>query len=156
MIKHLKKVTIASLVTLVTALPSHAAGVFDGIYVNLSSGGESYLSLHTNGQNVVATVYGIIPASGIVMSSILGNIYPRQINTWELYLGTISGSTANLTGQTLYNACHLTIRATFTEGSATAQIIDASNTLVGNASNINCSLYKTAIPGGVLRYTKLF
>ena len=154
MIKLLKKATIASLLTLCAALPTHAAGPYDGIYVNLANAG-SYLSLHTSGSTVVATIYGIISSSGIVMTSVLGNVTPRQINTWELYQGTISGSSAVLSGQTLFNACNLSVNVSFTSTGGTAYVTDASNTLVGDASRINCAALEGAYPNGI-SYRKIF
>lgn len=48
-----------------------AAGPYDGIYVSAANQSE-YISVHTNGTQMVVTTYEILPASNILFTS---NIY---------------------------------------------------------------------------------
>lgn len=133
---------------------ANAAGQFDGVYVNLASSG-SYLSIHTNNNKVIATAYGIIPASGIKVSSLIGDVSVRQLNTWDLYQGTISGSVASLSGQVFYNACNVSVTLNLTESGGTVFVTSASNTLVGNSSGVNCSAFLNLVPNGI-SFQKVF
>lgn len=131
-----------------------AAGPYDGVYVNAGESG-SYLSVHSNNGKVIATLYGIIPASGIVFYSTLGNVYPTQLNTWDLLSGSISGASATLAGQVLYNACNVGMNVNFTGSGANAVITSASQTTVGRSSGMNCAGLLTVYRNG-LTFTKAF
>lgn len=131
-----------------------AAGPYDGVYVNAGESG-SYLSVHSNNGKVIATLYGIIPASGIVFYSTLGNVYPTQLNTWDLLSGSINGASATLTGQVLYNACNIGMNVNFAGSGANAVITSASQTAVGRSSGMNCAGLLTAYRNG-LTFTKAF
>lgn len=128
--------------------PAHAAGPYDGIYVNLENS-TSYMSVHTNGNTLIGTAYGIIPASGILVTSAIGNVAVRQLNTWDLYQGSISGSTGTMSGQVFYNACNVSVSVNFNSGGATVVFNSSSNTLVGNSSGVNCGVIPTLAPNGV-------
>lgn len=127
-----------------------AAGPYDGVYVNLATAG-SYVSIHTNGSDVIATGYTIIPASGIQFSSTVGNVVPRQINTWELLQGKIQGNQATLSGQVLYNACAVEMAVTFTPGGGIAQITSATQTAVGASSGVRCQSLVTGVPTSMIK-----
>jgi hypothetical protein len=132
-----------------------AAGPYDGVYVNLASSG-SYLSVHTNGDRVIATLYGIIPASGIEMYSAIGNVRPTQLNTWDLINGTISGNVAQISGQILFNACTVGLTVTFAgNGSATGRITSAGQTPVGRSSGVDCAALPGVYPNGI-QFSKAF
>lgn len=121
-----------------------AAGPYDGVYVNLAAAG-SYVSIHTNGSDVIATGYTITPASGIQFNSNIGSVAIRQINTWDLLQGRIQGNQAFLSGQVLYNACSVEMVLTFTAGGGTAQITSATQTSVGASSGVRCQALVTGV-----------
>jgi hypothetical protein len=127
-----------------------AAGPYDGVYANLATAG-SYISVHTNGADVIATAYTITPASGIQFGSSIGNVVPRQINTWELLQGRIQGNQAALSGQVLYNACAVELVINFTANGGTVQITNAAQTPVGSASGVRCQALVTGVPTPMTR-----
>ncbi len=133
-----------------------AAGPSDGVYVNLSAP-NSYLSVHTNGDRIIATVYGIIQASGIRIYSALGNVDPTQLNTWDLLqgYGRTDGSLFYVNGQMFYNACTVDITLRFSAGAATAQVNSAVQTVVGRNSGVNCAALPSLFPNGIA-FTKAF
>lgn len=149
----MKKLIAAAL--LATSGVAIAAGPYDGVYVNLSSSG-SYLSVHTNAERVIATLYGIIPASGIQMQSAIGNVRPTQLNTWDLIGGTISGNVAQISGQVIFNACNVNLTVSFgSNGTATGRITSADQTPVGRSSGVDCGALPGIYPNG-MQFSKAF
>lgn len=128
-----------------------AAGPYDGIYVSAANQSE-YISVHTNGTQMVVTTYEILPASNILFTSNIGNVYPRQVNVWQLLQGTISGNVVGLSGQTLFNQCNIRVTATFNGSDITAVITSSSSSGAGYSSTIHCG----ALAGGTGRFTKIF
>ncbi|RUP24533.1 MAG: hypothetical protein EKK45_24225 [Curvibacter sp.] len=132
-----------------------AAGIYDGIYANQTAANE-YLSVHTNGNQMIVTEYTIVPSNGsVAFVSVIGTIRPPTVPVWQLFNGTVNGSTANLTGQYPFNACAVSFTLNFTSVGLTATINSATNTAVGSASGANCAALP-ALMNGNLNYTKLF
>lgn len=132
-----------------------AAGPYDGIYVRLGAA-NAYVAIHTNGEQLIATAYTIIPASGIHMTSPIGNVMPTQLNTWDLFSGTISGSTGIVTGRSLFEACNMSMSFNFTGTGAVATLTGLSNTLIGNSSGVNCAALWNIVPGNQANYLRVF
>jgi hypothetical protein len=95
--------------------------------------------VHTNGSQLVATVYSIIPASGIQITSTIGRVTPSQLNIWDLLQGSLSGATGTLSGQMFHNACNVSFAISFSGTGAVGVLTSASNTAVGTISGVNCS-----------------
>lgn len=123
-----------------------AAGPLDGIYVNLNGG---FGSVHSNGSSIFVIGLSQVPASGIYFSSVVGTVRPTSVDQWDYASGVINGSVADVSGVTMYGACTFAARITFTAGSAVLQITGAANTLVGNASGVNCRAL-TSLPASTL------
>ena len=132
------KNTIATAL-LCIALSAHAGGPYDGIYQR-ASGSQEWLSVQTNGNAAVTTYYYVIPTSGIVFSSVIGNVTPSQTNVWDLLLGNWNGNTLNVSGQMIYNACAVNATAVVTSTGAAVTITNSQNTATGARSGVNCSL----------------
>lgn len=132
-----------------------AAGIYDGIYANQTAANE-YLSVHTNGNQLIVTEYTAVTSNGsVAFSSVIGTIRPPAVPVWQLFNGPISGSTANLTGQYPFNACAISLTLNFTNVGLTATINSATNTSIGAASGANCAALP-ALMNGNLNYTKVF
>ena len=114
---------------------AQAAGPYDGIYVNLNGG---FASVQTNGDQILVIGLSTMPSSGVVVSSALGSITPSSMETWDVAMGTVQGTAAQVSGTTMYGACTYSMRIEFAGAGGTARITGASNTAVGNASRINC------------------
>ncbi|MDH4464449.1 MAG: hypothetical protein QE290_10485 [Acidovorax sp.] len=129
-----------------------AAGPYDGIYVNTSNQSE-YVSVHTNGNQMVVTTYEILPASNIFFTSNIGTVAPRQVNVWQLLQGTINGNVVGLAGQAVFNQCNIRVTATFGGSDITAVVTSSSSSGAGFSSSINCG----ALVGGTpTRFSKIF
>jgi len=155
---HHFKVFMKKLVALLFATLSGAAsasGSYDGIYVDFSNP-NNYVAVHTSGNTIIATSYGVIPASGIVFSSPLGSVIPTQINTWSLLIGGISGASATVAGRMLYEACNVTMSVAFSGTGAVVTLTGVSNTIIGNTSGVNCAGLWNAWPNGKLYLNKIF
>jgi hypothetical protein len=125
-----------------------AAGQFDGIYANTQSNVD-YLSIHTNGSTIIAAQYTWWPASGIFARNVLGTVYPKQMNTWDLYNGSIDDSgNAVLSGEGFFNSCFVNLAARFSGGNLHVTILSAVQTLAGQASNVSCGLLHYLYPNG--------
>lgn len=132
-----------------------AAGIYDGIYANQTVPNE-YLSVHTNGSQLIVTEYTAVPSNGsVAFISVIGNIRPPAVPVWQLFNGPINGSTANLTGQYPFNACAVSITLNFTNVGLTATLNSATNTSIGTASGANCAALPSLMNGN-LNYTKVF
>ncbi len=129
-----------------------AAGPYDGIYADAAAP-NSYISVHTNGDRVIATSYEILPASGIVFTSEIGSVMPRQVNVWQLLQGIISGSNASLSGQLMFNQCNVQISASFTGTGLVAYITRSTSSGAGSSSTMNCQALVSSLP---IRFNKIF
>ncbi|GAA4425739.1 hypothetical protein [Acidovorax lacteus] len=147
----MKKTAIAAVIAL-SATAASASGPYDGIYVDATNS-NNYVSVLTNGDRIVVTQYEIIPASNIFFSTQIGTVYPRQVNTWQLLQGNISGNIANLSGQLAFNQCNVRITVNFTGTSFTANTTSASSSGAAYSSTINCAGLFNLNP---LRFNKIF
>ena len=91
----------------VTARP----GAHDGIYQIINADGSpgDYLSVHTNGSDVIATIYrSADPAHAASFTLTDGGTSVASLykwGSWDLYNGTISGNSAALAGYSQYGLC---------------------------------------------------
>lgn len=129
-----------------------AAGPYDGVYAHATAP-NSYISVHTSGDRIIATQYEILSASGITLQSEIGSVTPRQVNTWQLLGGTISGNSAKLSGQLMFNQCNVQISASFTGSAIAAYITNATSSGAGSWSSMNCQALVSTVP---LRFNKIF
>lgn len=134
------------------AASAMAAGPYDGIYAD-NSAANSYISVHTNGDQMIVTQYEVLPASGVLFTTPFGSVMPRQINTWQLLQGSLNGNTATLSGQLLFNQCNVRLVATFTTTGLTANITGASSSGAGSSSTVNCPAITAYNP---IRFTRVF
>lgn len=132
----LKKIA-ALAASLFVAGAAQAAAPSDGIYFNPATGG--YTSVHTNGNQILVIGLNMIPATGVQLTSALGVVQPSQLNTWDLASGTTDGTNATVSGTTLYGACNVTFAITVGGNMATARVLNASQTIIGQQSRINCA-----------------
>lgn len=146
------RTTLCAAAFAVCAMSAHAAGPYDGIYAD-SSAANSYISVHTNGDQMIVTQYEIVPASGVLFTTPFGTVTPRQINTWQLLQGTLNGNTATLSGQLLFNQCNVRLLATFSTTGLTANITNASSSGAGTSSTVSCPAITAYNP---IRFTKVF
>ena len=100
---------------------------------------NGYLSVHQNGRNLIITSYTTISSSNVTFYSAIGSYIPSRMDVWDLYSGTISGSTAFVSGQTIYGACLLQLNFVFDANGATGTLLSAQNTDSGNAQGMRCS-----------------
>ena len=100
--------------------PPPAASATDGIYRITNANGlpGDYLSVHTNGSQVIATVYrSANPANANAFALTDGGQNMASLyvwGSWDLYSGTLSGNTATLnTGYTGFGLCNASGSITF-------------------------------------------
>lgn len=133
-----KKSILALALAGVSAFAS-AAGAYDGVYQAL--GRPGYLVIMQNGTTLGAASLGSVTNSAAVGlgSAQAGYVKPPQINAWEVYTGTIAGSTATVVGVSDFGACTTTSRATFDgAGNLTVQNLSSTPTALGISSGYNC------------------
>ncbi|MDB5946735.1 MAG: hypothetical protein JWQ33_1761, partial [Ramlibacter sp.] len=121
-----------------------AAGQWDGIY---QVGDKAFLSVHQNGSSIIIGAFSTIPSWNIMV--LLTNeqgFVPPRIDQWDLFSGTLFGSTVTVTGETAYGACNSSATITFTTAGATITRNFLSNTAAGTAQGVNCaSLFQTIV-----------
>lgn len=142
-----KKLT-ALAVAMCAAGAAHAAGPYDGIYVNLNGG---FASVHTNGDQIIVIGLTSVSATNIYFNSALGTIRPTSIEQWDVGQGNVNGNVAVIAGTAFYGACAYQMRITFSPNQGVAQTLSASNTQVGNASGVNCSVLANSQATTLLR-----
>lgn len=129
-----------------------AAGTYDGIYASTEAP-NSYISVHTNSNRLIATTYDILPASGVMFNSVIGSVMPRQVNTWQLLNGTINGNVADLSGQLMFNECNVRLTANFDANGLNVYITGSSSSGAGSSSTMNCQALVSPAP---LRFNRIF
>ncbi|RUP35185.1 MAG: hypothetical protein EKK45_01875 [Curvibacter sp.] len=131
-----------------------AAGVYDGIYSNQNIANE-YLSVHTSGSRMIVTEYTAATSNGTVyFSSPIGTVRPPAVPVWQLFSGTLVGSTVSLTGQYPFNACDVGLTVNFTTTGLTLSFTGAVNNTIGNSTGVSCSSLPSLV--GTQSYLKIF
>lgn len=140
---HLLESPVKSLVVFFMSITAFAntfaSGVYDGIYQLGNS--PTYWTVQQNGNNLIVGEFTSITAAGITLTTTTGVIVrPNNLDTWELRSGTISGNTAQLTGNSTYGACSQTISAVFDNtGTVRSTTMSMTNTVLGTTLGINCN-----------------
>lgn len=132
---------------------AQAAGAYDGVYADPATPNH-YISVHTSGDRIIATQYQISPASGVTFQTAIGSVIPRQINSWQLLGGTISGASARLSGQLMFNQCNVEVTASFTGSTVDVRINNAASSGAGSSSSIECQALVS--PNLPIRFNKIF
>ena len=98
---------------------SGGPGAHDGIYhiTNADGSPGDYLSIHTNGSDMIAAVYRSAgPANGASFALTDGGASVAALYRWgsfDLYEGSVSGNSATLTGYAQYGLCNASASITF-------------------------------------------
>lgn len=132
--------SIAVFITLLaSAVSVFASGIYDGIYQLGST--QTYWTVQQNGNNMIAAEFTTLPSTGISLTTTSGvTVRPNVLDVWELHSGPISGTTAQLTGNSIYGACSQVITAVFDAfGNVRSTISSLTNTTLGTAQGINCN-----------------
>ncbi len=81
-----------------------------------------------------------MPSTGVTVTTTYGvTVRPDNLDVWELRSGTISGSTATLSGNTAFGSCLQTTSAVFDGfGNVRATITALANTAQGTKQGIDC------------------
>lgn len=127
------------LVSITSIFNVFASGVYDGIYQLGSS--QTYWTVQQNGAHLIVGEFTSLPSTGISLTTTSGvTVRPSNLDTWELRSGTISGSTAQLSGNSTYGACLETISAVFDAfGNVRSTTVSMTNTALGTTQAINCN-----------------
>jgi predicted heme/steroid binding protein len=121
----------------VSVLPDSAIGLYDGIYV-WSDG--NYLSLHQDGQQMIATIYFNDNTSVDFKAASGGVLKVPQLDIFDLLSGAMTGTTAKVSGTRFHRACNVSYDFAFNESSKlTVTRTNVSNTAIANTSGISCS-----------------
>jgi hypothetical protein len=127
---------------------------FSGIYKDPTQS-NSYLSIHQNGSKVITTSYNTvpIPAGDIYYSSAAGIYYPSRADVWDLYSGTVAGSSGFLSGEFNYGACfgRASMRLN-ADSSISFTVTSISTTASGIAQGVQCGRFGT----GTVNMPKVF
>lgn len=120
------------------AFSAYAAGQYDGIYQSTTSS-DTYASVHQNGNVLIIALFDGMTSSGTTrFNTPFGSITPSRLDYWDLYQGTISGSSAQIMGQTTFTGCNEIVSLEFDESGATATYQAFSNTAAGNRAGMQC------------------
>jgi hypothetical protein len=123
-------------------------GSYDGIYqwfdpdpANKDSR-KTYLSLHQNGANMIATLYFNVslPASVPLKPDGGGAWSVAVLDVFDLMNGTVTGNTAQLTGTRSYEQCNVKYNFTFDDtGQLTATRTNVSGTAAATLLGTDCA-----------------
>ena len=134
----MKKILTSLVLALASSL-TFAAGSYDGIYQS-QAGSTGYYSFHQNGSTLIVAYFDTIAASGVNISSAIGNVVPTNLSYWSVMSGQIVGNRVTLTGQTFFATCNETTGATFeSNGTITITLLAMSATPAGLVSGVNCT-----------------
>lgn len=134
----MKRVCIAAAALLAGQV--FAAGQFDGIYQSAADS-SLYLSVHASGSTlIVASFFSDFTPPVMVVSTDVGKIIPKQLNTWELFQGTLNITTgaAVVSGEEVFNACKTSYNIAFSASSLTVNQNSAAATPLGVSQGANC------------------
>lgn len=146
----MKKIILSALLSVCGA--SFAASPYDGIFQERNQSG-SYLSVHTNGNALIGTLYNIDLLDGAPVS-LFNGLRPRQLNTWNLLQGALSGNVAYVSGEMLLNTCKVGAQISFTGTTALLTIQSATSTAVGQENGVDC--FRVFPVGGRFTFDKAF
>ena len=110
--------TGTALITVAAAVTA-GPGPHDGIYhiINADGSPGDYLSVHSNGSDIIATIYrSASPVNAASFALTDGGASVATIyrwGSWDLYNGTLSGSSATLTGYSQYGLCNASVSISF-------------------------------------------
>ncbi len=114
-----------------------AVGLYDGIY--LWSDGN-YLSLHQDASKVIATIYFNDNGAFGFTATTGGTLSIPQLDLFDLLAGTVTGTTAKISGTMFHRACNVSYDFVFgANATITATRTSVSNTTMANAAGISCS-----------------
>ena len=129
------KFLVLSLLALSSQI-SLAAGPWDGIY---QTGPMDYLSVHQNGNTVIVGQFSTVPPLGSIVNIGDGQrFFPPRADVWDLLSGELKGTSATLTGEVSYGACHANYSISFRTGGAFIARNFFSNTEAGTAQGVDC------------------
>ena len=131
----MKKILLSAL--LAACGTAFAAGPYDGIFQERDEVG-SYLAVHTNGNVFIGTLYNIDLLNGLPVT-LFNGLRPRQLNTWNLLQGSLSGNVANVSGEMLLNHCKVNAQIAFTTTTALVTVQSATSTPLGQEVGVNCA-----------------
>lgn len=139
----MKKTIIGTIFGACMIAASFAAD-FTGIYKDPRLP-DSYLSVHQNGNRIIATLYNTISfvyGSSIYYSSIAGIYYPSRADIWDLYSGTASGNFSTFGGEFNYGACNANGFMTLNfDSSITFTVTSINTTNSGIAQGVQCGRF---------------
>jgi len=134
---------------------TYAAGPNDGIY-QAAANSTKYVSLHQNGNTLIAAIYDSVSNSSVGFSTARGTIVPSKLDYWDVYSGQVIGNSVQLSGQTGFTGCSETLNITFGgSGTFTAIFQGITPTQAGVTAGLNCSAGNPPI-GSTLIFTRVF
>lgn len=117
--------------------PVAGTGLYDGIYAWADG---NYLSVHQDGQSIIATNYFNDSTSIAFGTTSGGVLVVPQLDLFDLLSGSLIGSTAKIKGTRFHRACNVSYDFTFSENAMlTATRTGVSNTAIADAAGISCS-----------------
>ena len=130
-----------------------AAGQYDGIYQNpLNS--NYYLSVHTNGSDIIVTGYSSFGVSGLgVVFSGAGTFRPAALDFFDLMHGSIAGNSATISGTYAFRACQITANLVFTDSSAVATFPSVQSSSAASSQGFNC---RALFPSTPITFPKIY
>ena len=131
----MKKIIVSALLSACGV--AFAASPYDGVFQERDEVG-SYLSVHTNGNVFIGTLYNIDLLNGVPVA-LFNGLRPRQLNTWNLLQGSLSGNVANVSGELLLNHCKVNAQIAFTTTTALVTVQSATSTPLGQEVGVNCA-----------------
>ncbi len=131
-----------------------AGGRYDGIYASPISN-ASWVSVHHNDERMIAAAFDSELQFGITIGTAIGNTTPAVMSTWSLLGGPFSGNSATVTGEMLYGACKVTMRAVFTDSTFQLHPVSSVQTTQGSRTNFRCGDYFQGVSWPIT-YTRIF
>lgn len=133
----------------------YAAGLYDGIYVNVNSP-TNYLSLHQNGSKIILSSQNTVSSNQTTFSIQVGTVVPKRFDIWDLFSGELVGTTAVLSGEIFYGACGADLKLNFTkENEISSELVMRYATVLGTSQAVDCFVLSKIVSTSTI-YKKVF
>lgn len=131
-----------------------AGGRYDGIYASPVSD-ASWVSIHHTNSHMIAAAFDSTMQFAGIINTVIGATSPSILSTWSLLGGPFAGNEGTVSGEMVFGACQVTMRAVFTDNSFQLYPVSSTQTAQGQRTNFRCGEYFQGV-SWPLTYRRIF